>query len=435
MKGTRIFAGGTAIIAVVAASYFLLRPHDKPAEERMQDSGVRDQQTPTPVPAHSTLNPQPSTKLNLLGTIMGTQAQLSARQPARIAAVYAKEGQAVQAGQVLVQLDTSEIRAGEQSANAAIRTAQAQVDKARSGRAAQMVKAASDITIAQSGVTQAQAHARQARLGVQAARASDVADLQTAQAAVRKAEQGVKTAQTQVHSLEELAKVGGVARNDLEGARTQAQLAQTDLEAAQEAVRRIQAGPPDQPGVSFRVANAIQEATQAQNAIAQAQDGLRTAQAARTQIINTADADIRAAEAGVAQAQSGLATAQVGQQSARLVSPLNGNISNVAAHVGEIAQPGVPLMTVVSASNARVEALVPARQLSLIHFGQSAKIMLDTRLNQPLSAVVSAIANVAEPDGRAFRVTFHFSSPPPELRVGQTARVEVREKGKGEREK
>ena len=162
MKGTRLFAGGTAIVAVAAASYFLLRPHDKPAE-REQESGVRDQRTPTPVPplqpttSHQppSLNPQPS-----LGTIMGAQAQLSMRQPSRIAGRVRERGTGGASGAILVQLDTSEIRAGEQSANAAIRTAQAQADKARSGR--DRATGESGLRILpqrESGMTQAQAHA------------------------------------------------------------------------------------------------------------------------------------------------------------------------------------------------------------------------------------------------------------------------------------
>ena len=437
VKGTRLLAGATAIAAVAATSYFLLRPHDKPAgaqePQRGQDSGSRRQEQKVGSPTPNTQHPTPSSpSLTLLGTIMGEQRQLSTRQPARIVGVYAKEGQAVQAGQLLVQLDTAEIRAGENSANAGIRLAQAQADKARSGRTAQLVKADADVQAAQTGIAQAQAKVRQAQLAVQAARQSDQADLQTAQQAVRKAEAGVKTAQTQLHSLEELAKVGGVARNDLEGARTQAQIAQTDLESLQEVVRRVQDGPPNQPKVTFRVANAQQELGQAQSLVTQARQGLQTAQAARTQVAHTADAEIRAAEAAVAQARAGLATAQIGNQSARLTSPISGIASTVNAHVGETAQPGVPLLILSSASGARIEALVPARQLSLLRIGQSAQVTLDTRPNQPLSAVLSAISAVAEPDGRAFRVTFRFTTPPAGLRVGQTARIAIQVRVKSE---
>ena len=417
---------------------FCCVPHDKPV--RVQETGDSEQRagnlTPNSQPRTPTpLNPQPrrpsagkDTTLNLLGAIIaGAQEQVSVRQPARIVGVYVKEGQAVQAGQLLVQLDTAEVQAGEKTAQANIRTAQAQADRARSEREAQLVKADADITTAQEAFARAQSQLKQAHLGVQAARQSDQAELLAAQTAVRKAETGVKTAQTQLHSLEELAKVGGVARNDLEGARTQAQIAQTDLDSAQQAVRRIQAGPPEQPGVSFRVANALQEETQAQTGVTQAQSGLKTAQSARIQINKTANAGIRAAEASVAQARTGLSTAQIGDQVARLTSHISGVATSISARIGETAQPGMPLLTVVSSSGARIEALVPSRQLALVHIGQSAQITLDASPGKSFAALVSAIASVAEPDGRAFRVTFHFVSSTSGLRIGQAARIEIRE--------
>ncbi len=129
----------------------------------------------------------------------------------------------------------------------------------------------------------------------------------------------------------------------------------------------------------------------------------------------------------MAQARAGLATAQTGNQSARLTSPISGIASTINAHVGETAQPGMPLLILISASGARVEALAPARQLSLLRVGQSAQVTLDTRPTQPSSAVLSAISTVAEPDGRAFRVIFRFTTPPAGLRVGQTARIQIRE--------
>ena len=59
------------------------------------------------------------------------------------------------------------------------------------------------------------------------------------------------------------------------------------------------------------------------------------------------------------------------------VEPLGfvcGVAASVGARRGETAQPGVPLVTVVSLSGLRVEALVPARQLSSLKVGQSAKV-------------------------------------------------------------
>ena len=260
---------------------------------------------------------------------------------------------------------------------------------------------------------------------MQSAQFLDHDDLANAQSGVHKAEIALQTAQKQLHSLEDLNTVGGVSRNELEGARTQVEVVRTDLANAQAGVQRVQVGPNGPNGPSFRTANAQQEAAQAQAGVEQAQAGLDAARKARTAILAVAQTEIRSANAGVEQARAGLTGAQVGQQATRLVSPVDGVVSGVTAHTGETAQPGVSLLNVVSTVGVRVEALVTARLLPRLHVGQSARITLDTRPDQPLTAVLSAIANVAEPDGRTFRVTFRLTAPPRSLRIGQNARIKL----------
>ena len=124
------------------------------------------------------------------------------------------------------------------------------------------------------------------------------------------------------------------------------------------------------------------------------------------------------------QARAGVAAARSAQNAARLTSPLDGVATSVAARVGETAQPGIPLVTVATLADLRVEALVPDRRLPLLHIGQPARIAVDTRPGQSFPVTVREIARVAEPDGRTFRVKFHFTQPVA-MRPGQTARITV----------
>jgi multidrug resistance efflux pump len=424
-----VLGGGAAVLAVVVLAAALLRPHEATARRGTaapppETSNVQASDAPIQNSKSKTQNP--TGPITLLGTLLpGAQASLSVRQPSRIVAVLVKEGQPVRKGQLLAQFDTSDVLPQQRSAQVGVRAAETQVDRARAGRQAQLVKAEVDITNAQAGVMQARAKLRQAQLGVQAAQASDHDDLAAAQSGVHKAELALQNAQKQLHSLEELNTVGGVARNDLEGARTQVEVARTDLANAQAGVQRVQEGPNGQNSPSFRVANAQQEAEQAQAGVEQAKAGLTSARRARTLILAVTQVDIRGANVSVEQARVGLAGAQIGEQSMRLVSPLDGVASGVTARVGETAQPGTSLVNVVSTEGARVEALVAARLLPRLHVGQSARIVLDTQPDQPLTAVLSSIARVAELDGRTFRVTFRLTGPLRALRVGQNARISL----------
>ena len=467
---TGIVAGIAGVVAVTALAYGLLRPHDsarsQPATQNadVQRSAPPANGSPASSPPITPASPTPDVKpgydkpaaLTLLGTVLGDAQTISTRQPARIAQVLVKEGQAVRRGQLLALLDLPEARTAQTSAFAGIQAAQSQVSKAQAGRAAQIVKADADMDTAQAGVNQASDRLKQAHIGVQAAQSQDSADLARARESVRKADIGLLTAQRTLKSLEELSTVGGVARNDLEGARAQVSVAQSDLDTARDAVKQIQTGPNATPNtalssppasgsprsarsvnsaLTFRVANARQEEELARDGLRQAQNGLRTAQRAKSQIVRVADADVQAAQAGVTQARAGLTGAQSGAQAAQLTSALDGVASSVTARVGEVAQPGQPLVVVISFANARIEALVPARQLGLISTGQNAQARLDASPNLPLALVVSSISRVAEPDGRAFRVTFRLLRPISTLRVGQTARITLnREQGTGNRE-
>jgi multidrug resistance efflux pump len=428
-----------AVAAVLAA--WLLRPHNASPDRvnPIVSTGSQGHENPASLltgrapstgerPNHS-LNPaapkSSDETLNLLGSVQSAaQATLTTRIPLRIVAVLVKEGAAVQRGQLLVRLDDEDIRAQERAARSAIATAQAQVDKALAGRKAQKVKANADVLAAQNSVRLADTRLQQARLARQAAEDDQKAELKTAQEGVRKAQIALDRAQQTLHDLEELAKVGGVSRSELEGARTQVKVAQSDLETAKAQAQRLQAGSPGGKGLSYRVELAQKDLDAVQEGLRQANEGVRTAEEGRKQALALADQDIATAKAGLAQAQAGLISAQKGLTQTRLVSPIQGVAASVGAHVGETAQPGVPLVTVVSLSGLRVEALVPARLLSALKVGRAAKIAVDTQPGKSFPAVVSEISRIAEPDGRTFRVKFRLLDPN-SLRPGQSARITV----------
>lgn len=359
----------------------------------------------------------------LVGSIVAAaQATLSSRMPVRIVAVLVREGDTVRRGQALIQLDDSDLRTQEAAAQAQVKAAQAQVTKAEAGRAAQATKADADIAAARSGLDQAQQKRSQAVLALDAARTETQADLKAAQEGVQKAELALTRAQKTVRDLEALEKVGGVSRNDMEAARNLVAVAQFDLDTAREQVKRIEEGP---DGVPYRVALAQKDVDTADAGVRQAQEGLKTALEGKKQTLALADQDIRAARAGVAQARAGLVGASKAVAAMRLVSPLSGIATGLAAHAGETAQPGSPLVTVVSLTGVYAEALVLARQLPHLHLGQKSIVSVDTQPGKSFAATISAISHVAEPDGRTFRVKFRFT-PATTLRPGQTARIVVR---------
>jgi HlyD family secretion protein len=367
--------------------------------------------------------------ITLLGTLLADrQAGLSVVQPARIVAVDVHEGDAVQRGQILIRLDGAQEEAQQRTAAAGVMAAKAQLGKAEAGREAQRIKADADVQTAQAGLKQAQESQRKAILARDAARDDQAAELALAQENARKAQAGLKEAQRRGKSLEELSTVGGVARNDLEAARTQVATAQADLAQAQDQVRRLLAGPGNGPGkgLTYRIAVAEQDVAAAQTSLEQARQGVATAQRARPATLAIAGREVTAADAAVEQAQAGLTGAQsAAQQLTRLASPLDGVVTGLNAHAGETAQPGNPLVTLVSLTGFRIEALATARQLPRLHTGQMAQVTLDTRPDLRLAARLVAISRIAEADGRSYRIRLRLLRSPAGLRPGQTLRVQL----------
>ncbi len=305
------------------------------------------------------------------------------------------------------------------SARAALAAAATLVQKAEAGRAAQQVKAESDILLARNGLQIAWQKRDTAAVARDSAVSETAADIKTAEQGVTKATTSLEHAKKTLADLETLEKVGGVSRNDLESARMQVSLAQIDLDAATAGVNRIKNGP---GGVPFRVALARADVTAAEQGVQQAESAVRTALAARDKAMAVADSEVHSARASAAQARAAVKSSSDAVTTMCLNSPLDGITSSVTARVGETAQPGSPLVTVVSLKNLRIEALVPARNIPGLRVGLRVSINADTQPGSALHGVVSEIAKVAERDQRTIKVRFRLIGGP-NLRPGLGARI------------
>ena len=375
-------------------------------------------------PSHDSQDVVPqSDSVSLIGTIVSPkQAAISARIPQRITEVLVHDGQSVNIGQTLVLLDESDFVSQENIAIAALGTAKTQRERAKAGKEAQRVKADAEVKSAISGLTNSKLKLSLSTLGRQAAEDDEKADIKAANTSVAKAELALERSKKILTDLEELSKAGGVSRSNLEDARTQMTNAQLDVNASKNQVLKLRSG---QNGISYRVLNAQKEVEAAVAGVIQAKDGVSSAEKGLTRSLILADTEFKTANSGVLQAESGLKSAQAARRQCRLVSPISGIVTNLSAHKGETAQPGVSLLSVVSLNDLHAEALVSARLFPAVIVGKTVKILVDTLPGKSFPAVVSVIAQTAEPDGRTFRVKFRFSTPPA-LRPGQTARITIK---------
>lgn len=467
-------------------------------------------------------------KRTFTGTVASSlTADVSAKIMGRVIAVYVREGDKVRAGQVLVQLDNSDLFAQVRQAEAAVEAARAALSQAiialdiqrtqsqtRIEQArAELNQAVEQLSIvkegarrqekaqADEGVRQAQAayertkeavkmaevELQQAREGVKQAEASLEAARQQlelmregyrkqqiaqAEAAFKQAEANLKVAQATYERFKPLAEQGVITKQrfdeivlQLESAKAQyeaakAQLsmmregfrsqeirqaeenvrqAEAALRIAKERVRMAEAAYNERLAALKQAEAALkaaeqqrdlvyegarkQEIRQAEERVKQAREGLKMALAAAKEVEIKAE-HVRMLQAQLRQAEANLNAARVQLSYATIVAPFSGVVVKRHVDPGDMASPGIPLLTIVDPSSFRLEVTVPETAVKFVRIGETVPVTVDA-LGQTINGRVYEIVPNADPVSRTFVVKIRL----PQLKglmAGMFGRAEFR---------
>jgi RND family efflux transporter MFP subunit len=368
----------------------------------------------------------------------------------KVSAVTVWEGDRVRAGQVLARLESGDLAAEVQQAEAAVAAARAALAQAQTGLGIQRTQSSTRVEQAKAALQQAREQlslvregsrrqqkaqaeegVRQARAALAAAQAqlslvregSRRQQKLQAEAAVRQAEAGLKTAQLTYDRHKQLVEEGAISRQQFDEIALRREVARSQYDAAKEQASLVHEGARSQEVLQaeegVRQAEAAvraavaqrdltyegarsQEVRQAEAQVRQAEEALRMARAGTQE--NRVKADtVRMLRAQVAQAEANLAAARVQLSSATLVAPFSGVVSGRQADPGAMATPGKPLLTLVDPSRFRIEALVPESQIGSIHRGDRPRVVIDA-LRQTVTGRVAQIVPSADPNSRTFLV-------------------------------
>jgi HlyD family secretion protein len=398
-----------------------------------------------------------TSSITAVGTVRaGTEVILSFEAPGRVSRVAVQEGERVEEGQLLAQLDQADLALQIRSAEAALASAQAQLDAVQEGPRPEEISAAEgQVAAAQAALDQAIAQRDQllngateaeiaaARAAVKSAKASydrvkagpSPEERAQAKAALDSAKASLQQAQAAYDRVAGREDVGmtpeslalQVATIEMERAQanydallshpTAADLAAAEAQVAQAEAHLAQLEASVEP--QLRVATAAVDAAQAQRDIAQAQlDLLRT---------GARSSEIAAAEAQVEQAQVAVDSARLALRRANLEAPVEGTVANIAIETGESVSPQMPAMTLVGDSQFSIEAEVDEADIGWIAVGQEVKITFDAFPDQELAGRVLAIAPLASVDLGivSYRVTIESQETNLPLRTGMTANTEI----------
>lgn len=187
--------------------------------------------------------------------------------------------------------------------------------------------------------------------------------------AVSQAEASVQAARANVQNID--------AQMDVQQAKIRASQAQFDEAQAALVFAQEQSG--RYKTLAQEGSSSLQNAQQFTSQLHQQQDAVKTASAdlnlAQRQV-ESLKAQRISAEATVAQAKAQLQQAQVSLERTRILSPTDGYVTNLLAHLGDYANAGVNSISVVDASSFWVDGYFEETTLAPIRVGDPAEIKL-----------------------------------------------------------
>ncbi len=334
----------------------------------------------------------PSNMVEVLGTfIVPNQAVLMFKGSGRIAEIRVKEGTTVKKGDTLAVLETTELQLAVQQAQAALNGAQARLNQAKAPATS------ADAAAAQAAVDAATQSYEKVRAGPTAN------DLAALKAQLDNASAALGIAQTAYD------KAGGAA-NPYSG------MLPTTLQ--------LQTATNNYNATVAAYNNALTHPTAAELAAAWGQ--VEQAQAALARLQPTSD-NIAAAQAAVDQAQAALALAQQQVTNATLTAPFDGTVISIVPHVGEMAGPTVPVMTLADLSHMQLQAALDQSALAQIKIWQQVTIIPDAFKDKTLTGKVSKVGWTATSTGGVVNLPVTIDVDPNNvpLRPGLSASAQI----------
>jgi membrane fusion protein (multidrug efflux system) len=309
---------------------------------------------------------------------------ISARISGHVVKLNVQDNQFVQAGTVLVEIDPADYQV-------ALDRAKADFEDAR----AMAIAAGVDVPITSvsttSQLSSTQAEADSARAGIQAARQmSEAAKAQLQQAEAN----NVK------------------AQNDLGRYRQLVDKQEISQQQYDQAVAAARAGDAAVGAARANADAALQQVSQAQSKLAQAEANWRNANTAPKQMTATR-AKAASAEAEVQRKKADLDQAQLNLQYTKIVAPVAGVVSDRTVEVGQNVVPGQELMKVIPLDDIWITANFKETQLRNIRVGQPVSVEVDAN-GRKYKGKVDSIAGASGA---------RFSLLPPENATGNYVKV------------
>ncbi|HWQ31053.1 MAG TPA: efflux RND transporter periplasmic adaptor subunit [Negativicutes bacterium] len=331
----------------------------------------------------------------LTGIIESKEVSINSKLPGRITKIYVEEGDEVKAGQLLAEIEDSDLEAKKVQADAQLKAAQAGYEAAT--MEAQAAEAAHNAVLHQ--VEAAKSTLDKANNG---ARKQEIAQAQAAYDLWKKTYERVSA----------LYEKGAVPAQKVDEVKTQMDVAEQTLSIATEGARTE-----DKSGAQALVLQASSTAQAYEDKVAQAKAG------------------VKAAEEKVEMAKGVVQEVEAYLKDTKITAPIDGVVTILNSHEGELVSTGMSIATVTDVTDSWIEVKMQETEINKLSLNQKAEVTIPgitdrtfvgkiVRINQrPDFATKLATTDNGDFDIRAFGVKVKLDNSDKVLRPGQTGFV------------
>lgn len=342
--------GALVVLVIAAAALAAVSNSPRTRESAPANASQAANQQGATEPDAVAVSVEPVTTRSLQQTISLTgrlmprrQVSLSLSVSGTVQKVGPDVGRSVESGQLLVQLDATELELAYSQAQAGLAAARATLAKLQAGATPQ--------------------------------------ELQQMEAAAGQARTQLQQAQDEANRARSLYESGAIPKERLDAAETQLKLAQFQVSSAEAQLAALKRG-------------------------------------ARSE-------DVAAAKAQVAQAEASVNLARERLQNATLKAPFTGVVASRQVEAGEMANPGVPVYTVLDLRELLVNAGVTEEQVNDLRPGDAVNVVVSAS-GKTYSGAVHSVSPVTDQGGRLYPVQFLVANPGGELKPGMVATITLR---------
>jgi HlyD family secretion protein len=348
------------------------------------------------------VGPEEEPTLVVSGSIEGEEVTIVSELGGRIIGLNVDEGDSVEVGQVLVELDTSLLRAQMAQAEAGVLAAEANLANVKAGTHP------AEIMAAQALLHQAIAERSAAETAWQDSVAV-LANPQEIEAQIAEARAAVDLATVQIEQMEAQIATAKVERDryraqgsmeekwlyvihnyQVEAAEASLDAARANRKGAEETLAALEALRDNPLAVASQVHRA-----EGQYDIAVAGVAVAKAKLDELKAGPTAE-ELAVAEALVDQARSAISALETQIEKMTLHSPIAGIVTSRSAHEGEAAIAGATLLSVANLDEVKLTVYIPEDELGRVYLGQQVEVQVDSFPGRVFTGTVCYISQQAE---------------------------------------